>query len=47
MQNLENIYGSISEPEPQDFTWSWSISASPVITMRFSILVSDIPPFTV
>lgn len=28
-------------------TWSWSRAASPVITMRFSIRVSEIPPFTV
>lgn len=28
-------------------TWSWSISASPVITILFSIRVSEIPPFTV
>lgn len=28
-------------------TSSWSISASPVMTMRFSILVSDTPPFTI
>lgn len=28
-------------------TWSWSISASPVITILFSIRVSVIPPFTV
>ena len=45
MPNLETW--SLSEPELQVFTWSWSMSASPVITMRFSILVSDIPPFTV
>lgn len=28
-------------------TWSWSMSQSPVMTMRFSILVSDRPPFSV
>ena len=28
-------------------TWSWSMSASPVMTIRFSILVSEMPPFTV
>lgn len=28
-------------------TSSWSISASPVMTMRFSILVSETPPFTI
>lgn len=28
-------------------TWSWSTSSSPVIMMRFSILVSENPPFTV
>lgn len=28
-------------------TWSWSMSASPVITIRFSILVSEMPPLTV
>ena len=28
-------------------TWSWSMSVSPEMTMRFSILVSEMPPFTV
>lgn len=28
-------------------TWSWSTSSSPVIMMRFSIRVSENPPFTV
>lgn len=28
-------------------TWSWSMSASPVMTILFSILVSEMPPFTV
>ena len=28
-------------------TWSWSMSQSPVMTIRFSILVSDRPPFNV
>lgn len=29
------------------FTWSWSMSESPVMTMRFSMRVSDWPPFSV
>lgn len=28
-------------------TWSWSTSSSPVMMMRFSIRVSENPPFTV
>lgn len=28
-------------------TWSWSMSESPVMTMRFSMRVSDCPPFSV
>lgn len=28
-------------------TWSWSTSASPVMTILFSIRVSEMPPFTV
>lgn len=30
-----------------ELTSSWSMSQSPVMTIRFSILVSDRPPFSV
>jgi len=41
------ILGGWTENSPQLYSWSWSMSASPVMTILFSILVSDTPPFTV
>lgn len=43
-----SFFGEISFLTCQwNLTWSWSMSQSPVMTIRFSILVSDRPPFNV